>query len=323
MKRKLLPGTELEVPLLSLGTMTFGGQTDEDEAGRIMAAALERGVCLFDTANVYTGGESEAIVGRFLKGRREGVILATKVGNPVPGSPGGGGLGAAHVRWSAEASLRRLQTDVIDIFYLHRPDHKTPIDETLAAMDRLVRDGLVRHWGISNYAAWQVAGIVERCRAQGFATPVISQNVYNLLTRGIEAELVPCLAAYDIGLTVYNPLVAGLLTGKHRGEEPESGTRFTHTRFYYDRYWNSRNREAVEQLRGVAEMASLTLLELALSWVMGQPGVLTTLIGASRLAQIEENLAVAERVRPLSEITLAACDEVWTQLAGRPFSYIR
>ncbi len=323
MKRTLLPGTELEVPVVSLGTMTFGGQTDEAEACRIMAAALERGVCLFDTANVYTGGESEAIVGRFLQGRREEIILATKVGNPVPGSPGGGGLGAAHLRWSAETSLGRLGTDVIDIFYLHRPDHQTPIDETLVAVDALVRNGLVRYWGISNYAAWQVAGIVERCRARGLAVPVISQNVYNLLTRGIEAELVPCLAAYDIGLTVYNPLVAGLLTGKHRGREPQDGTRFTETHFYYDRYWNRQNLAAVERLREVADTAGLSLLELALGWVMGQPGVLTTLIGASRLAQIEENLAVAEWVGPLSELTLAACDEVWARIAGRPFSYIR
>ncbi|MDI9469240.1 MAG: aldo/keto reductase [Bacillota bacterium] len=323
MKQRLLPGTDLEVPVLSLGTMTFGGQTDEVEARSIMAAALERGVTLFDTANVYTGGESEAIVGRFLKGRRDQVILATKVGNPVAGSPGGGGLGALHMRWSAEASLKRLGTDVIDLFYLHLPDHKTPIDETLVTMDALVRDGLVRYWGVSNYAAWQVAAIVERCRARGLAAPVISQNVYNLLTRGIEAELVPCLKAYDIGLTVYNPLVAGLLTGKHRNEEPEDGTRFTHTTFYYDRYWNRRNLEAVKGLQEVAEMAGLSLLELALSWVMGQPGVLTTLVGASRLAQIEENLTVAERVRPLSEITLAACDEIWAELAGKPFSYIR
>ena len=323
MNERTLPTGSLKLPRISLGTMTFGGQTDEEEARRIMDLALERGVTLFDTANVYTEGRSETIVGRYLMGRRDEVILATKVGSQSGDGPEGGPLSREQLRWSVEQSLARLGTDHIDLLYLHKPDYTTPIEETFEGLTLLVTEGLVRQVGISNYAAWQVAQLMERCRGRGYTAPVISQNVYNLLTRGIEPELIPCLEDYELGLTVYNPLMGGLLSGKQDLAQPRAGSRFADNEMYYARYWKDANLEAVRRLDALAREAGHSLLELAFIWTLDNSAVSSVLVGASSAVQMEENLTAMEQVNWLTPELREACDAIWLQLCGSTFAYNR
>lgn len=322
MDLKYLPATGIRLSTLTLGTMMFGGQTDESESLRIMDLAFERGVNSYDTANVYNQGESERIVGKGLKGRRGRVILATKVYGQMGKDPNDMGLSRRNILAAAEASLRRLDTDYIDIYYLHRPDEHTPVEESLNAVDSLIREGKVRYVGISNFAAWQAADVLHISCRQGYSAPVITQNVYNLLTRGIEGELLPFLRAHPMGMAVYNPIAGGLLAGKHRADKPEENTRFALNKVYYQRYWSQENFDAVERLRTIAGENDLSLLQLAYKWLAMRPEVSTIICGVSKLAQLEENLGLLEGPA-LNEQTLAACDDLWQQLAGTRFAYNR
>ncbi len=322
MDLKYLPSAGIKLSALTLGTMMFGGQTDEGESLRIMDMAFERGINSFDTANVYSQGESERIVGKGLKGRRGSVILATKVYGQMGRDPNDMGLSRRNILAAAEASLRRLDTDYIDIYYLHRPDVHTPVEESLSAMDSLIRSGKVRYMGISNFAAWQAADALHISGRLGCSAPVITQNVYNLLTRGIEGELIPFLQAHPMGLAVYNPIAGGLLAGKHRAHKPEENTRFALNKVYYQRYWSQENFDAVERLRTIAQDNGLSLLQLAYKWLAMRPQVSTIICGVSKLAQLEENLNLLEGPA-LNEQTLAACDDLWQRLAGTRFAYNR
>ena len=322
MDQKYLPSTGIQLSALTLGTMMFGGQTDESESLRIMDLAYERGVNSFDTANVYNQGVSERIVGLGLKGRRGRVILATKVSGRMGTDPNDSGLSRRSILSAAEESLRRLGTDYIDIYYLHSPDRHTPVEESLYAMDSLIRSGKVRYAGISNFAAWQAADILHISDRRGYSAPVITQNVYNLLTRGIEAELLPFLRAHPMGMAVYNPLAGGLLAGKHNMDRPEENTRFQLNKEYWKRYWSQENFAAVERLRTIAGESELSLLQLSYKWLAMQPEVSTIICGASKLSQMEENLGLLQGP-PLSQQTLTACDELWHSLAGTRFAYNR
>lgn len=322
MDLKYLPSTGVQLSALTLGTMMFGGQTDESESLRIMDLAFERGVNSFDTANVYNQGESERITGLGLKGRRSRVILATKVCGRMGTDPNDSGLSRRSILSSAEDSLRRLGTDYIDIYYLHSPDRHTPVEESLYAMDILIRSGKVRYAGISNFAAWQAADILHISDRRGYSAPVVTQNVYNLLTRGIEAEFVPFLRAHPMGMAVYNPLAGGLLAGKHKKDKPEDNTRFALNKEYWKRYWSQENFTAVERLRTIAGESELNLLQLSYKWLAMQPEVSTVICGVSNLSQMEENLGLLQGP-PLSRQTLAACDELWHSLAGTRFAYNR
>ena len=317
-----LPGTSLKVSAISLGTMMFGGQTDEADSLAVMDHAYSQGVNFWDTANMYNQGESERIVGKGLKGRRDDIILATKVFGQMGEKLNDRGLSRRNIVSAVEASLTRLQTDYIDLYYLHSPDHETRIEESLAAMSDLVRAGKIRYVGISNYAAWQVADILALCDKRGFVAPVVSQNVYNVLTRGVEAELIPCLREHGLGMAVFNPLAGGLLSGKHKPGKPAENTRFANNENYYKRYWSEENFGAVVKLSAVAAEHGMSLVRLAMQWCVGRPCVTSVISGVSGLAQIEQNIAALEGP-PLPTEVLAACDAVWRSLAGTRFAYNR
>jgi aryl-alcohol dehydrogenase-like predicted oxidoreductase len=322
MKYNKLPGTSLLISELSLGTMTFGGQTDEADSLAILDYAYEAGINMWDTADLYTNGESERIVGKALKGRRDDIILATKVGHPSEGKRNTQGLSRLAILSAVDASLRRLDTDYIDLYYLHHPDYDTRIEETMDTMDGLVRSGKVRYVGISNYAAWQIADILALCDRRGYVPPIITQNVYNLITRGVEAELIPFMKAHGLGMAAYNPIAGGLLTGKHHAGKPAADTRFGSNQIYYNRYWSDENFEAVDKLATIAKNAGMSLLELSMKWCLSRPGVVSVMTGVSKLEQLKQNIA-SVKGEPLSDSILSACDTVWQALTGNRFAYNR
>jgi aryl-alcohol dehydrogenase-like predicted oxidoreductase len=323
MEYRLLPHTSLEVSRLSSGTMTFGSQTDEAAAARIVARCLEVGINFFDTANIYNQGLAETILGKALAGRRQKVILATKVRGRMGERPDESGLSRAAIHKQLDASLARLQTDYVDIYYLHQPDYDAPIEETLAAMDVAVRTGKVRYPAVSNYAAWQVGEIHWICEKNGFKPPYISQPMYNLLARGIEEEYLPFCRRFGVAVVPYNPLAGGLLTGKHsrqRGAIP--GTRFDGNKLYLDRYWHDDYFAAVEELATIAHEAGKTLVELSFQWLLSQPQVDSIILGASRMEQLEENLRACEGGQ-VDDAVRARCDTVWKRLRGITPKYNR
>lgn len=323
MEYQVLSGTGITVSRVSLGTMTFGAQADKATALRMVDTAIDAGINFFDVADVYVRGVSEEILGRALKGKRDKVVLASKVCNFVGEDQiKDSGLHRWHVIRGVEASLKRLRTDCLDICYLHRPDRNTPIEETLAAFDTLVQQGKVIYVGVSNYAAWRICEALWKCDVNRWPAPVVTQIPYNLLTRGIEQELVPFVKEMGVAITVYNPLAGGLLTGKHSAEAgPQEGTRFALNKEYYGRYWMDANLDAVEALKGIAGDAGLSLVQLAFRWLLSQPHVDSVIVGASKMAHLEENLNAADG--RLDEATLKACDEVWGGLRGDHFRYNR
>jgi aryl-alcohol dehydrogenase-like predicted oxidoreductase len=323
MEYRTLTGTGATVSRVCLGTMTFGSQVDEADSIRMVHRALDAGVNFIDTADVYNQGLSETITGKALKGKRDEVVLASKVGNPVgPHELKDLGLTRWHIIHGVEASLKRLQTECLDIYYLHRPDYNTPLEESLAAFDQLVRQGKVMYVGISNYASWQICHALSLCDQNRFPPPVVTQVPYNLLTRGIEQELLPLCREFGIGVTVYNPLAAGLLTGKHDFTGPPTqGTRFQLDPQYFDRYWTDSHFEGATKLMEIAEQAGVKPTALAFQWLAGQEIVDAILVGASRMEHLEENLFAWQGT--LDEDTLEACDRVWERIRGDSFRYNR
>ena len=323
MEFRTLPKTGLRVSRLAFGTMTFGAQTDEATAQRIMDCCLDAGINFIDTANVYNGGAAETIVGKTLRGRRDKVILASKVRGKMGGAPDEMGLSRTAIRKAIDASLTRLGTDYLDLYYLHMPDYDTPIEETLETMEELVRAGKLRFPAVSNYAAWQVAEILWICEKRGYHPYFISQPMYNLIARGIEDEYLPFCQRFGVAVVPYNPLAGGLLTGKHsRQGGPTPGTRFDGNKMYQARYWLDDDFAAVEELRSIAAEAGKTLVELALQWLLTQPAVDSIILGASRLEQLQENLKAAESAR-LDKSVLERCDAVWKRLRGVTPKYNR
>ncbi len=322
MKMKILPGTNVKLSRLCLGTMMFGKQTNEADSLRIMSAATDSGINFFDTANVYNEGESERIVGKGLSGKRDKIILATKVFGRMGTNPNDEGLSRRNILSAVDASLRRLNTDYIDIYYLHSPDNDTSLEETMEAMSSLVTSGKIRYIGVSNFAAWQIADILSICDKRNYIAPIITQNVYNPITRGIETELVPFLQAHSMGMAIYNPIAGGLLAGKHKPGKPAENTRFSNNKIYYDRYWSEENFAAVEKLTAIAESHGMTILELAMLWCDSQLSVTSIITGVSRISQLEQNIASIE-AKPLDPETLEVCDDVWGSLAGTRFKYNR
>ncbi|PYV09686.1 MAG: aldo/keto reductase [Acidobacteria bacterium] len=323
MEYRKLGHTDLEVSRMSFGTMTFGSQTDEATARRMVDRCLDAGINFFDTANIYNQGKAEEILGNALAGRRKKVVLATKVRSKMENAPEETGLSAAAVEKALASSLRRLKTDYVDVYYLHQPDHAVPIEETLATMERLVRAGKVRYPAVSNYAAWQVCQIHWISEKNGYKPPYVSQPMYNLLARGIEEEYLPYCKRFGVAVVPYNPLAGGLLTGKHSRERgPLPGSRFDGNPMYQDRYWHRDYFDAVEELKTVARECGRTLVELALQWLLTQPQVDSIILGASRPEQLEENLKACEGGR-LDEATLARCDAPWKRLRGITPKYNR
>jgi aryl-alcohol dehydrogenase-like predicted oxidoreductase len=303
--------------------MTFGSQTDEATARRIVDRCIDAGINFFDTANIYNKGVAETILGRALLSKRRSVILATKVRSKMGEGPDESGLSRAALRKALEASLERLQTDYVDLYYLHQPDYDVPIEETLATMDEAVRAGKVRYPAVSNYAAWQVCEIHCIAEKKGFRPPWVSQPMYNLLARGIEEEYLAFCKRFNIAVVPYNPLAGGLLTGKQSKQHgPMAGTRFDGNKMYLDRYWHEDYFAAVEELAGIARDAGKTLVELALQWLLSQAQVDSIILGASRIEQLEENLTACQG-GTLDESTLAHCDRVWKRQRGITPKYNR
>jgi aryl-alcohol dehydrogenase (NADP+) len=304
-----LGATGLQVSRLCLGTMTFGTQAAEKEAFAIMDAAADGGVNFIDTADIYPlgvahehKGETERIVGRWLQGRRERFILATKGGSPMGPLPWQGGTSRKHILDAIDASLTRLGTDYVDLYQLHRDDESTPLDETLEALDTVVRSGRARYVGVSNFSAWRIARMLGRAEAQRLLKPVTVQPRYNLLFRQFERDLFPLCRAENLATLCYNPLAGGLLTGKHRDlASPDTGTRFAAgkaAQMYKDRYWHEREFEAVARFTAMAKEAGIAAARLAVAWVLAQRGVTCAIIGASRAAQLAESLASVETAIP-------------------------
>jgi len=302
--------------------MTFGGQADESTSARILAKAIDAGINFVDTANAYNKGVTEQILGRLLDGRRHRYILASKVFNRMGDHPEEAGLSRAAIIRACEDSMRRLRTDYLDIYYLHQPDWNVPIEESLAAMDDLVRQGKVRYPASSNYASWQVVQMQEAAKRNGYKPASITQPMYNLLARGIEQEYMAMCEAYNVSTVVYNPLAGGLLTGKHNRSTITPGTRFDNNRMYQDRYWHEDMFDAVEALQEVAAQENRSMVSLALNWLMWHASIDCVILGATRVEQLEANLAALQEGR-LSENSLRACDVVWYALRGPAPKYNR
>ncbi|HET7214241.1 MAG TPA: aldo/keto reductase [Terriglobia bacterium] len=323
MDYRTLPNTGLKVSRVSFGTMTLGSQADENAGRRMIDLCLNAGINFIDTANIYNKGVSEAMIGKLLKGRRDKVVLATKVRGKMGDAADESGLSRAAIRKAIDASLQRLQTDYVDLYYLHQPDYDVPIEETLAAMDELVKAGKVRYPAVSNYAAWQVAEIHCISQKNGFQPPFISQPMYNMLARAIEDEYLPFCKRYGVAVIPYNPLAGGLLTGKQlRESNPIAGSRFDGNKMYLDRYWHDDDFAAVEEFKSVANDAGKTLVELALQWVLSQDQVDSVILGASKLEQLEENLKACSAPKLPGDV-LERCDEVWGRLRGVTPKYNR
>jgi aryl-alcohol dehydrogenase-like predicted oxidoreductase len=303
--------------------LTFGLQADEAEALRIVDRCLDAGINFIDTANVYNKGVAETMLAKALAGRRQKVVLATKVGLKAGDGPDESGLSRAAIHKALEESLRRLQTDYVDLYYLHLPDYNVPIEETLAAMDEVVRAGKVRYPAVSNFAAWQICQMHWIAEKNGFKPPCVSQPMYNVLTRAVEDEYLAFCKRFNVAVVTYNPLGGGLLTGKQSKQRgPIPGTRFDGNQIYLNRYWHDDYFAAVEELLGIARAAGKTPVELALQWLLAQPQVDSIILGASHVGQLEENLKACQG-GALDESLLARCDAVWKRLRGITPKYNR
>ncbi len=299
MRIRRLGRTGLKVSNLCLGTMTFGNRDygcDEETARGIINRFLDAGGNFIDTADVYSGGGvSEEILGRALKGNRHQVVLATKVAGPMGAGPNDIGLSRRHILDAVDASLRRLETDFIDLYQVHAYDPTTPLDETLRALDDCVRSGKVRYIGCSNYSAWQLAKATGLARELGTARYVCLQPQYSLVCRYIEREHLPLCIEEGFGVIPWSPLGGGLLTGKfRRGEEAPAGTRLGTDTMARNRFLTDRNLEVVEAVVQVAERIGRTPGQVALAWVAQQPGITAPIFGARTLEQLEQNLAAGD-----------------------------
>lgn len=304
MKYKTLGNTGLFVSEICLGTMTFGGKghwanmgnLQQEEAQSLIARALEHGVNFIDTADIYSAGASEEMVGQSLKNlgvRREDIVIATKVCGPMGSGPNDAGNSRGHILDSIKASLKRLQVDHIDLYQLHNIDTVTPIEESLAALDTLVQQGLVRYVGVSNWSAWQMAralGHSERLSLSKFAT---TQNYYSLVGRDIEREILPFVQAEKMGLLVWSPLAGGLLSGKfardRRGEEGSRRAHFDFPPVDRDQAWN-----VIDVLDEIAAEKGVSVAKIAIAALLHQPQVTSVIIGAKRVSQLDDSIGATE-----------------------------
>jgi 1-deoxyxylulose-5-phosphate synthase len=303
--------------------MTFGLQCDEPSSAAILDRAAEGGIDFLDSSDAYplggdlsTRGVTEEILGRWLRGKRDRFIVATKCFAPTGPAPFDAGNSRKHIMSAVEASLRRLQTDYIDLYQLHGYDRATPIDETLGALDDLVHQGKVRYTGCSNFLTYQLVRAVGRTETLGLARLDCVQPRYNLLFRQIEREMLPYCREEGIGVIPYNPIAGGLLSGKHsRADPPPEGTRFTLGTagpMYQERYWRDREFDTVEVLRGLAGQAGVSLVTLSVAWVLANRAITAPIIGASRPEQLDASLAAVE---------FTIDDELRKQLDERTHSY--
>ena len=293
--------TGLKVSRLGLGCMTFGREIDEAAALPIIKRALDAGVNFFDTANVYGNGASEMIVGRALKGERDAIVLATKVFGQTGKGPNDRGLSRYHIMQAIEDSLRRLQTDHVDLYQVHRWDSDTPIDETLRALDDLVSQGKVRYIGCSNFSGWQLINALWTSERHDFARFDCVQPPYSLIRRDIESELLPACQDQNVGVFSYSPLAGGFLSGKYdKGGQIPAGTRFDAVKRYQDIYMSDKSWRVVEALKAYADERRVPKEQVAIAWVASHPAVTAPIIGARTVEQFEQGLASIALAQTLS-----------------------
>ena len=303
----------LRVPQLWLGTMMFGDQTNEADSRSIVDATRDAGLNAIDTADVYAKGESERIVGRAIAPDRERWVLATKVANPVGKEPNDRGLSRRWLLQAVEHSLQRLNTDWIDLYYMHRDDETVPIEETLSTMARLIDVGKIRYYGVSNFRGWRVARMVETARHMGIPQPIVCQPPYSAVTRLIETELLPCCDHYGVGVVAYSPLARGVLTGKYQpGVEPASGSRSARgDKRIHQTEFRTESLALSQQFKAHAEGRGLSATQFAIAWVLNNQRIQGVIGGPRTLAQWQDYLAALS-------LTLTAEDEAFVDALVPP-----
>lgn len=294
MEMRLVGRTGVKVSSLCFGTMSFGTIADEAESGRMYRASREAGINFFDTANVYGKGRSEEILGRLIAEERDQIVLTSKVHGPMGEDVNAGGLSRRHIVQAVEDSLRRLGTDRLDFYFVHKFDPDTPIDETLRALDDLVRRGLVLYPAVSNWAAWQMAKALGISARDSLARFELMQPMYSLVKRQAEVEILPFAASEQVGVITYSPLGGGLLTGKYsEGDTPAEG-RLVVNRNYAKRYGWEQYFEAAARLKDFAHARGVHPATLAVAWVRSHPAVTAPIVGARNVEQLEPSLAAGE-----------------------------
>jgi aryl-alcohol dehydrogenase-like predicted oxidoreductase len=304
MQIRNLGGSGLRVSAVGLGCNNFGQRTDLEASRKVIHRAIDLGVTLFDTADIYAGmGGSETVLGQVLGDRRKDIVLATKFSKPMSSDGTKQGASRRYIMSAVEASLTRLKTDYIDLYQQHDYDPLTPIEETLRALDDLIRQGKVRYIGNSNFPAWRLAEAEHIARAINVSRFVSCQDEYSLVVRDIEKDLLPAAQEYKLGLLPFFPLAGGLLTGKYqRGVAAPEDTRFGKVPAYRDRYATPRNEDIVEKLQAFAKARGHSLLELAFSWLAARPQVASVIAGATRVEQIEQNVKAIDWALSAEEV---------------------
>jgi len=275
------------VSRIALGTMTFGARTDKKEAEKIFNEATNAGVNFIDTADTYAGGKSEEITGGLLKGKRDRFILATKVGNPTSSTLNFKGLSRRWIIQEVEASLKRLETDYLDILYLHKEDHGTPLEETARALADLRRAGKIRYFGISNFKAWRAVKLTQICNSEGTDGPIVSQPLYHLLNRTSEIEHIPACADLGIGIVTYSPTARGILTGKYtvNGPLPEDSRAATNDKRIMETEYNQDNIRAAEKIKKIAQKNNIDVAAFSTAWALSNPFVHSVVAGPRTIEQ--------------------------------------
>jgi aryl-alcohol dehydrogenase-like predicted oxidoreductase len=305
MQIRNLGGSGLRVSAVGLGCNNFGQRTDLETSRKVIHKAIDLGITLFDTADIYAGmGGSETVLGTVLGDRRKDIVLATKFSKPMASDGTKQGASRRYIMSAVEASLTRLKTDYIDLYQQHDYDSLTPIEETLRALDDLVRQGKVRYIGNSNFPAWRIAEAEYVAREMKVGRFVSCQDEYNLVVRDIEKDLLPAAQQYNLGLLPFFPLAGGLLTGKYqRGADAPADTRFGKAPALRDRYVTPRNEDVVDKLKAFAQARDHSLLELAFSWLAQRPQVASVIAGATRPEQIEQNVKAIAWILSADEMT--------------------
>jgi len=311
MQIRNLGGSGLRVSAVGLGCNNFGQRIDLEASRKVIHRAIDLGITLFDTADIYSNmGGSETVLGEVLGDRRKDIVLATKYSKPMAEDGTKQGASRRYIFQAVEASLKRLKTDYIDLYQQHDYDPLTPIEETMRALDDLVRQGKVRYLGNSNFPAWRIAEAEYVARAMNVSRFVSCQDEYSLVVRDIEKDLLPAAQQYNLGLLPFFPLASGLLTGKYkRGEAAPDDTRFGKVARLRDRYVTPRNEDIVEKLQAYAKAHGHTMLELAFSWLAARPQVASVIAGATRVEQVEQNVKAigwtltAEEIAEIDAIT--------------------
>jgi aryl-alcohol dehydrogenase-like predicted oxidoreductase len=294
-EQRTLGKSGLLVSVVGLGCNNFGGRTDFEGSKKVIHKALDLGITLFDTADIYANkGGSEDVIGKVLGDRRKDIVLATKFCGPMDDAGKLKGASRRYIMTAVEASLKRMQTDWIDLYQIHMPDPLTPMEETLRALDDLVHSGKVRYLGCSNHKAWQVVEAEWIARRDGIERFISCQDEYSLIVRDAEKELIPAMQAYGIGLLPYFPLAGGMLTGKYKRNAPmPEKSRLSYMQPLAERYMTDANWQIVEKLADFATKRGKTMLELAFSWLAGRPTVASVIAGATKPEQLEQNVTTA------------------------------